>query len=228
VAPLLVAYGYPALRLGPGCGQRREDIGIGHFNAISSVEALDVRVLRRTTGLDEIPGDVVVFRPRLQDMASEFRAIAPRGQASRSLRIDVDFLLPAIRVIRSLDQIIEWRGKPTAIRCDNGPEYISGALQQWAAGAALVRFDRAGATLSHPLAVDLQSRTTQYGHRRHHPHAETRHGCIAPLPKSVRNGGITGWLRNRGCSRPISHCNRDTSRSTRRPSKDRAHEEIKS
>jgi hypothetical protein len=132
VAPLLVAYGYPALRLGPGCGQRREDIGIGHFNAISSVEALDVRVLRRTTGLDEIPGDVVVFRPRLQDMASEFRAIAPRGQASRSLRIDVDFLLPAIRVIRSLDQIIEWRGKPTAIRCDNGPEYISGALQQWA------------------------------------------------------------------------------------------------
>jgi putative transposase len=48
------------------------------------------------------------------------------------LAIDVDFSLPAIRVIRSLDQIIEWRGKPTAIRCDNGPEYISGALQQWA------------------------------------------------------------------------------------------------
>jgi putative transposase len=25
--------------------------------------------------------------------------------------------------------IIEWRGKPRAIRCDNGPEYISGTLQ---------------------------------------------------------------------------------------------------
>jgi putative transposase len=48
------------------------------------------------------------------------------------LAIDVDFSLPAVRVIRSLDQIIEWRGKPAAIRCDNGPEYISGALQQWA------------------------------------------------------------------------------------------------
>jgi putative transposase len=32
-----------------------------------------------------------------------------------------------------LEQIIEWRGKPEAIRCDNGPEYISSALQEWAA-----------------------------------------------------------------------------------------------
>jgi putative transposase len=35
-------------------------------------------------------------------------------------------------VIRSLDRIIEWRGKPTSIRCDNGPEYISLALKTWA------------------------------------------------------------------------------------------------
>ena len=48
------------------------------------------------------------------------------------LGIDVDLSLPASRVIRSLDRIIEWRGKPGAIRCDNGPEYISGALQMWA------------------------------------------------------------------------------------------------
>jgi putative transposase len=49
-----------------------------------------------------------------------------------ALAIDVDFSLPALRVIRSLDQVIEWRGKPMAIRCDNGPEYISGALLEWA------------------------------------------------------------------------------------------------
>ena len=48
------------------------------------------------------------------------------------LGIEVDLSLPAARAIRSLDRIIEWRGKPAAIRCDNGPEYISGALQQWA------------------------------------------------------------------------------------------------
>lgn len=48
------------------------------------------------------------------------------------LGIEVDFSLPAERVIRSLDQIMEWRGVPKVIRCDNGPEYISATLQAWA------------------------------------------------------------------------------------------------
>ena len=48
------------------------------------------------------------------------------------LSIEVDKSLPALRVIRALDQIIEWRGKPRAIRCDNGPEYVSGQLMEWA------------------------------------------------------------------------------------------------
>ena len=48
------------------------------------------------------------------------------------LDIEVDFSLPAERVIRSLEQIIAWRGKPGVLRCDNGPEYISGALRTWA------------------------------------------------------------------------------------------------
>jgi putative transposase len=36
------------------------------------------------------------------------------------LGIEIDFSLPAERVIRSLNRIIEWRGKPEAIRVDNG------------------------------------------------------------------------------------------------------------
>ncbi|KZN58367.1 hypothetical protein N482_22545 [Pseudoalteromonas luteoviolacea NCIMB 1942] len=48
------------------------------------------------------------------------------------LVIDVDLSMPTMRVIRSLEQVIEWRGKPAAIRCDNGPEYISGELVNWA------------------------------------------------------------------------------------------------
>ena len=48
------------------------------------------------------------------------------------LAIDVDFSLPAERVVRSLNQIIEWRGKPKRIRSDNGPEYISQLLKNWA------------------------------------------------------------------------------------------------
>ena len=47
------------------------------------------------------------------------------------LGIEVDFSLPSDRVIRSLEQIVEWRGKPSAIRCDNGPEYISEKLVRW-------------------------------------------------------------------------------------------------
>lgn len=48
------------------------------------------------------------------------------------LAIEVDLSLPAERVVRALNQIIEWRGKPKQIRCDNGPEYISKLLEQWA------------------------------------------------------------------------------------------------
>ena len=47
------------------------------------------------------------------------------------LAIEVDFSLPAIRVKRALDQVIEWRGKPRQTRCDSGPEYISELLAGW-------------------------------------------------------------------------------------------------
>lgn len=49
-----------------------------------------------------------------------------------ALGIEVDFSLPSERVIRALKQIISWRGKPVAIRSDNGPEYISAVIQGWA------------------------------------------------------------------------------------------------
>ena len=48
-----------------------------------------------------------------------------------ALAIEVDTSLPAERVIRVLDQVTEWRGKPKSIRVDNGPEFISIALGLW-------------------------------------------------------------------------------------------------
>ena len=48
------------------------------------------------------------------------------------LAIEVDVSLPAARVVRTLNQIIEWRGKPQRIRCDNRPEYISEVVADWA------------------------------------------------------------------------------------------------
>ena len=68
----------------------------------------------------------------LEDMRT-FRLLNVVDDFNREgLGIEVDFSLPATRVIRALDQIIEWRGPPLSIRVDNGPEYISGQLLQWA------------------------------------------------------------------------------------------------
>jgi putative transposase len=53
------------------------------------------------------------------------------------LAIEVDLSLPSTRVVRTLEQVIEWRGKPTSIRCDNGPEYISATLLNWAESNAI-------------------------------------------------------------------------------------------
>jgi putative transposase len=41
--------------------------------------------------------------------------------------------ISAKTLIEVLDQVIEWRGCPAYIRCDNGPEFISRQLEEWAA-----------------------------------------------------------------------------------------------
>ena len=50
------------------------------------------------------------------------------------LALEVGVSLPAARIARVLDRVIEVRGKPKQIRVDNGPEFISKAFSQWAAG----------------------------------------------------------------------------------------------
>ena len=47
------------------------------------------------------------------------------------LWIEVDQSLSGHRVSRILENLIELRGKPTCIHSDNGPEFISLALDQW-------------------------------------------------------------------------------------------------
>lgn len=50
------------------------------------------------------------------------------------LSIEIDTSLPAQRVVRVLEQLVAWRGKPKKIRVDNGPEFISAALMLWCEG----------------------------------------------------------------------------------------------
>jgi putative transposase len=48
-----------------------------------------------------------------------------------SLAVEVESSLAVRRVLRALEQTVEQRGKPTAIVCDNGPEFRARALQLW-------------------------------------------------------------------------------------------------
>jgi putative transposase len=49
-----------------------------------------------------------------------------------ALGIEIDSSLPALRVVRVLEQITRWRGKPINIRLDNAPECIAHVLREWA------------------------------------------------------------------------------------------------
>ncbi len=90
------------------------------FGAVHAVTNLPVEDLSEQTG------------KALADQlwsGRKFRTLNVLDDFNREgLGIDVDFSLPAERVTRCLDQIIEWRGKPAMIRVDNGPEYVSSKL----------------------------------------------------------------------------------------------------
>jgi putative transposase len=96
------------------------------------------RLIRETPEALNVPEDINqiwsmdFMHDQLQD-GRNFRLFNVIDDFNReALGIEVDFSLPSERVIRALNQIIEWRGKPKAIRCDNGPEYVSGKLIAWA------------------------------------------------------------------------------------------------
>jgi putative transposase len=96
----------------------------------------------------------------------------------KGLGIELDFSLPAERVIRSLDRIIEWRGKPGTIRVDNGPEYISEKLLKWASSH--------GVTIQH-----IQPGQPQQNAYIHGPAAvcmRRREGSATTAPS-----GMSGW-----------------------------------
>ena len=106
---------------------------------------LNLRIKPRKRLTREVPEALAV--PEAPNVSWSMDFMADRLEDTRAFRlfnvlddfnreglgIEVDFSLPTTRVIRSLDRIIAWRGRPLSIRVDNGPEYISEALKQWAA-----------------------------------------------------------------------------------------------
>lgn len=51
-----------------------------------------------------------------------------------ALNITLDTSLTSRRVIRELERLVEWRGKPRHLRVDNGPEFMAQALEDWTKG----------------------------------------------------------------------------------------------
>ena len=60
---------------------------------------------------------------RVFNVVDDFSRMAIEQELSMSM--------PAERVIRILEKTIWINGKPDNIRCDNGPEFISGKFQEW-------------------------------------------------------------------------------------------------
>jgi len=54
------------------------------------------------------------------------------GYTREALCIEVDTSLPGLRVVQVLERVAEERGLPEAIQVDNGPEFISRVVDQWA------------------------------------------------------------------------------------------------
>jgi len=83
--------------------------------------------------------DFMADRP---DDGRAFRLLNVLDDFNREgLGIEVGVSLPVERVIRSVDQIIEWRGKPGITRVENGAEYTSGKL--------LIRDEKHGVITQH-------------------------------------------------------------------------------
>lgn len=78
------------------------------------------------------------------------------------LGIEVDFSLPAERVTRTLDQIIEWRGTPACIRCDNGPEYIGKTMLEWAEKRRITLIHTQPGNPQQNAYVERYNRTVRY------------------------------------------------------------------
>jgi putative transposase len=118
--------------------------GIKRMYRIYCKLALNLRVKPRFRIKREVPNKLIVPEAPNQTWSMDFmHDNLTDGRAYRSLNViddfnresicaEIDLSLPTSRVIKSLEQVIEWRGKPQSIRSDNGPEYISKAFAEWA------------------------------------------------------------------------------------------------
>ena len=131
-----------------------------------------------------------------------FRTFNVMDEATRqALTIEVGTSMPSSRVVRHLNELIEIYGKPQALRCDNGPEFISQNLVDWAEkngielkyiqpgkpnqNALIERFNRSfreevlNCHLFNTLQ-EVQEITQQWIHLYNHERPHDALGCLTP------------------------------------------------
>lgn len=62
----------------------------------------------------------------------------------KDLWIEAAHNINAAKLTEVLDKIVEMRGLPRYIRCDNGPEFISAKLKEWASDRVEIKFIQPG------------------------------------------------------------------------------------
>ena len=89
-----------------------------------------------------------------------FRALTLVDKYTREcLAIEVDTSLPGLRVVRVLERLAQSRGLPEEITCDNGPEFVSRAVQAWCAQkGVLLRYIAPGKPMQNGHAESFNGR----------------------------------------------------------------------
>jgi len=133
-------YGYR--RLHTVLVRRGHDTSVMRLYRLYSEEGLAVRRLKRKR-LSRPAANQTLHVRQNQEWALDFVAdTIGTGRCIRvltvvdaftreCLELEVDSSLSSRRITRVLDRIIEQRGAPEAIRCDNGPELTSRHILGW-------------------------------------------------------------------------------------------------
>jgi len=80
------------------------------------------------TAPNELDAQIEAFSARQEAAGVD----APRCLHRESPAIEVDEGIKGEQVVAALDAVIASRGAPMRIRVDNGPEFVSNALDRWA------------------------------------------------------------------------------------------------
>ncbi len=124
--------------------ERGWKLSAGRVQRVCREEGLTVKRQKRKRLKGTAPKNPELTKPN-QEWAMDFVSDAlTTGRAVRALTMVDSYTreCPAIRVgagissrevTRELDRVIEERGKPDAVRCDNGPEFTSGHFVGWCA-----------------------------------------------------------------------------------------------